>query len=170
MSFKIIGAILVVLGCGGFGFMLATSCKLEEKAMRQLSIALEYMECEIRYRLTPLPELCSRAASHCNGYIHNVLIDLSAELQLQKYPNVQDCMTIVLTKVKGASPMAHAALQRLGRSLGRFDLEGQLKGIQSVQEECKHNLQMLTCNQAVRLRSYQTLGLCAGAALAIIFI
>lgn len=58
----------------------------------------------------------------------------------------------------------------LGRTLGRFDLEGQLKGIDGISREAAAELDRLTKNQDARLRSYQTLGLCAGAALAILLL
>ena len=58
--------------------------------------------------------------------------------------------------------------RNLGSSLGRFDLSGQLKGLQSVRGECLRELESLEKNQPERLKSYQTLGMCAGAALVII--
>ena len=54
--------------------------------------------------------------------------------------------------------------------MGRYDLEGQLQGIQTVKMECHGYLDELERHRAERLRSYQTLGLCAGAALVIIFV
>jgi len=54
--------------------------------------------------------------------------------------------------------------------LGRFDLPGQLEGIQAVRKRCEESLESIRKNRNERLRSYQTLGVCAGAALAIILI
>jgi hypothetical protein len=58
----------------------------------------------------------------------------------------------------------------LGTSLGRYDLQGQLNGIESVRIRCRSDLEELERNRDVRLRSYQRLGLCAGCALAILFL
>jgi stage III sporulation protein AB len=58
----------------------------------------------------------------------------------------------------------------LGQSLGRFDLEGQLKGIEMTKSETQRILQEYTDNQDSRIRCYQTLSICAGAAVAILFI
>jgi len=49
-------------------------------------------------------------------------------------------------------------------------MEGQLKGLESVRQECRRQVETLSYNRDARLRSYQTLGLCAGAALAILFV
>jgi stage III sporulation protein AB len=61
-------------------------------------------------------------------------------------------------------------LSLLGESLGKFDLSGQLRGLEGIRSECHRRLDALSENQEVRLRSYKTLGLCAGAALVILFI
>ena len=58
----------------------------------------------------------------------------------------------------------------LGQNLGRFDLQGQLKGMETVRNYCDLELESLGKNREERMRSYQTLGLCAGAALAILFV
>ena len=55
MSFKWIGALMVVAGCGGVGFTMAAAYIREEWALRSLIGALDYMTCELQYRLTPLP-------------------------------------------------------------------------------------------------------------------
>jgi hypothetical protein len=61
-------------------------------------------------------------------------------------------------------------LQLLGASLGRFDLDGQLTALETARASCRHCLEGLESNRDIRLRNYQTLSLCAGAALALILI
>lgn len=170
MSLKILGAILVIIGCGSFGFLISASDKKEENNLRQLCVVLEYMECELLHRLTPLPQLCRQAVTHCNGYVRSIFLNLGLQLESHNHPDVQSCMEDILVKTKGSTLITYSVLQKLGNSLGRFDLEGQVKGIQSVGEECNIHLKKLLRNQEVRLRSYKTLGLCAGAALAILFV
>lgn len=170
MSLKLIGGIMIVISCGGFGFLVAASHRKEVGSLRQLISVLDYMECELQYRLTPLPELCRQAATESKGFQRQVFSLLAAELEDQISPDVERCMLASLSKVKDIPGSTLHALELLGRSLGRFDIQGQLTGLESVRSECRHNLDMLTKNQGVRLRSYKTLGLCAGAAIAILFI
>ena len=66
--------------------------------------------------------------------------------------------------------MVCGGLRNLGISLGRFDLPGQLQGIHTARGECQSALDRLCSNRDNRLRSYETLGLCAGAALAILLL
>lgn len=170
MNVKLIGAVLIIIACGGFGFLLAYNHRKEEQALRQLIGALDFMECEIQYHLTPLPELCRQAAKECGGAIRGVLITLAAEMEDQVSPDVASCMNAALAREKDIPKAARECFRKLGSSLGRFDLPGQLKGLEAIRALCRQELERLSQNRDVRLRSYQTLGLCAGAALVILFI
>lgn len=170
MSWKWIGAILIIVGCGGFGFSIAAAQRREEETLRRLICALDFMECELQYRLTPLPDLCAAAAKDSSGCIREVLMNLSRELDAQISPDVSSCMQAALSEELDIPKHTREALIMLGQSLGRFDLDGQLKGLESVRGNCRCQLEVLTTNKEPRLRSYQTLGLCTGAALAILLI
>lgn len=170
MNVKLIGAALVVAACGGFGFLLAFNHRKEERTLRLLIGALDYMECELQYHLTPLPELCRQAAKESSGVIRNVLTALASEMDDQVSPDVASCMNAALVQGKDIPKSSRICLRKLGESLGRFDLPGQLKGLESVRGLCRQELERLSQNRENRLRSYQTLGLCAGAALAILLI
>ena len=170
MSIKIIGAALIIAGCGGVGFSMAASHRKEEKALRQLIRALDYMGCELQYRLTPLPELCRCAASESGGAVSQALINLASELESQVSPDAPSCMNAALSRTAGLPSAARKNLQLLGTSLGQFDLQGQLTGLEAARKHCRRELEELSRDRDVRLRSYQTLGLCAGSALAILFL
>lgn len=170
MSVKLIGAILVIGSCGGFGFKLAANHRREENTLRMLISILDYMECELQYRLTPLPALCRMAASESKGVLSQTFLALAVELEDQISPDVESCMNAALARITDMPELTREQMELLGRSLGRFDIEGQLKGLETVRRECRRNLEELNQNRDARLRSYQTLGLCAGAAMAILFI
>jgi len=170
MSFKVIGMLCIVAGCGGCGFLMASQHRLRIRLMKNMIDALAYMECELQYRLTPLPELCRQAASTCTDSPSAVFTELALEMESQINPDVDRCMAAALEKTKNIPPITRNKLIQLGKSIGRFDLNGQLKGLEAIRQECRRNLESLCDNQDNRLRSYQTLGLCAGAALVILFI
>ena len=68
------------------------------------------------------------------------------------------------------TPRVRELLNQFGQTLGCFDLKGQLLGIEEVRSQCAAALDQLALGREDRLRSYQTLGLCAGAALVILFV
>ena len=166
---KWIGALLIVAGCGAVGFSVASNHRRAEDGLRQLNNALSYMESELSFRLTPLPDLCRlTGASQKNG-VGQAFLRLSHAMENRQSPDVALCVQEMLSEVELPKPVQEG-FRQLGTSLGRFDLMGQVNGIQQVQDYCCRELESMVQNREERLRSYQTLGLCAGAALAILFV
>ena len=161
---------MVLFGCGAIGFYMVAGYRRQKNSLQQLIRALEYMECELQYRMTPLPELCSDAAQVCTGCMRQILLRLSMELQAQSTPNAAACMYAVVTNAGEIHNRLKRCLIQLGDSLGRFDLAGQLQGLGSVKKSAEFEWEELTRNQDLRIRSYQTLGFCAGAALVVLFL
>ena len=170
MSLKILGAILVVCGCGGCGFAMAAAQRREEDCLRQLQRGLEYMSCELEFWQTPLPQLCRNTAQAIGGPVKLVFERLAQELDAQVAPDAGCCMKAAAAAFPGLAPRVRAALEQLGATLGQFDLSGQQKGMATVSQLCQEGIEELSRDRSSRLRSYQTLGLCAGAALAILFL
>lgn len=170
MMIKIIGAILVIGGCGSVGAMICGAYRTEERVLKLLLSALDYMQCELQYRLMPLPDLCRRVGAASSGQIKSIFVSLASELEDQVSPDVERCMDHVLCLRKDLPKRSRCVLEELGVSMGRFDLDGQIKGLEAARQACRRSLEELTQNKAVRLRNCQTLALCAGAAIAILFI
>lgn len=170
MSLKWIGAVLVLISCGGCGFKMAAAHRYEERVLQQLTAALDYMSCELQYRLTPLPTLCRQTAAETQGVLSKLFLRLAQELEDQISPDVNRCMLSSIAKTGAIPSYTQEALELLGNSLGRFDLDGQLKGLERVRWFCRLQLETLGKDKDIRLRGYQTLALCAGAALIILFI
>ena len=170
MSYKWIGAILVVAACTLVGYSMAASYRMEERILHQLIGALDYMACELQYRMTPLPELCRQAGKEKQGIIGKVFTELAGQLESGIQPDVDQCMHHALNAAQNLPGKSREALELLGKSLGRFDIDGQLKGLESVRSFCRREAEKLAVGKDNRLRSYKTLGICAGAALAILFV
>ena len=81
MTYRWIGAVLVVVGCGGFGFSLARETARQEQLLRELLDILDYMENELRGRLTPLPMLCGQVARRQKGVLGRLFSGLARALR-----------------------------------------------------------------------------------------
>lgn len=170
MISKTMGAALIILSCGAFGYSISASHRKSEASLRQLISVLDYLQCELQYRLTPLPDLCLSAGREQKGSIGQFFQKLAQELENQISPDVSSCVRAALATTDKLPAVTVEALDILGASLGRFDMDGQLLGLEQVRQFCREKVDKLAENRDVRLRSYQTLGLCAGAALAILFV
>ena len=82
----------------------------------------------------------------------------------------KSCCLQALSRVKDMPDSVNSILILLSDTLGRFDLSGQLNGLDYAINQANQLLDKLTFDQDQRLRSYQTLALCAGAALAILLV
>lgn len=170
MNLKIIGGICIIVACGGCGFLLATQYSQKIRQFQNLVSLLYFLECELQYRHTPLPQLCMEGSRQISGKISRVFLLLSNELDAQITPNVYRCMHAAIEKSDISDNFIRAHLEDLGNNLGRFDIDGQVTELQRIRTNCERTLLELSNNKSNRLRSYQTLGLCAGAAIAILFV
>ena len=157
MMLKWIGAVLIIFGCGGFGFSLAAAHRREEKSLQQMISGLDFMQCR-------------QTARQLSGSVQALFLNLAKELDNQICPDAAHCMAAALYQTENLSAHCREAARNLGKTMGQFDLEGQLTGLEAVRSQCRVRLAELTNGREVRLRNYQTLGLCAGAALVILFI
>lgn len=169
MELKTIGVILVVIGCSMVGFKMAADYRRKIASYGDLIGILNYMECELNYRLTPLPQLCRLSAEH--GKSLEVLFNHFAdEMDAQVSTDTACCMDAAIHKSEMLCSTMESFLRELGCSFGKFDLEGQLSGINSVRQKCIQQLHELEKDKHLRIRNYQTLSMCAGIALAILLI
>ena len=166
---KVIGSVLVILSCGACGFTAAAEFRSEIRLLRELREIIAHMSWELNYRLTPLPQLCRNCAKGRCRPLAQLFEHLGQMLDDQLAPDAESCMTVALgPAVLPAAPTE--CLRELGRCLGKYDISGQLEGLESVREHCDKYLTQLESDKNGRVRTYQTLGLCAGAALALLLI
>lgn len=170
MTVKLLGAFLIFAACGGMGLSLAGAHRQKERQLQQLISAARFMACELEYRQTPLPQLMQLCADETSGGISRVFSLLAHELERQLAPDAACCMSSAVAQVPKLPAVVQEKFLLLGRTLGRFDLRGQLTGLEAVAQLCQRDLDGLLLNRDARLRSYMTLGFCAGVALVIIFV
>ncbi len=169
MLLKTIGAVCVIVGCGAVGFRIAAADKYEERCLRRLLDIVSHMQWELTYRMTPLPTLCRQAVGEKGGAVSKFFLNLADELDAQLAPDVSRCCSVCLDMQKDLPPITRKILEKMGSSLGMFDLCGQVDSFHSVKKEIQRQLDLHSKNKDVRIRNYQTLGICAGAAIAILF-
>lgn len=170
MTIRLMGCMLVFVACAGCGFSMAADSQKEEQAVRQLLQALDRMASELRAAAPPLPQLCRTVGRNTRGTVGRAFLALSEQLT---GPNSVSPGIGMLRAVRQAGDIPSVArdlLLRLGGSLGRYDLDSELKGVENLREEAQRQLHRLEEGKEGRLRGYRTLGVCGGAALAILLI
>ena len=168
MTAKFLGAFFVIIACGGIAWTVAGIRIREIRLLRSLIGALELMRCEVEYRMTPLPQLCEMVGERSSDMIGRWFHRLGQLLDRQEISVIDRCMEEMVDQIPMYYPRITEALKQLCQSLGRFDLSGQLNGIDGVTIHCKTELARLAEGADQRTRGIRTLGLCAGTALAIL--
>ena len=169
---RIVGAALVTLAASLVGFGFARGVRRQCAQLEGLLWALDYMQSEMSARLTPLPQIFS-LLSACPQ--RDVAMFFAAAGQALSVP--PGC-TVPVSFKRGfhAAPALCVgqdciqSLYALAMGLGRFELEAQLAAIERAKACITSVLLQLQAQKRARCRSYETLGICAGLALAVILL
>lgn len=170
MIIRWIGACCIVAGSGCIGIFHTMEHYRTVKFVRKIIIAAEYMERELRYRQLPIPELLLNTADYCGGVIKPLFTQFSKRISSQLDTDLSTAMNAVLFSFKSLPDVFSDLCRELSKSIGQFDIDGQLECLESLRTVCKAKLDALTDEQATKMRSFQTLALCTGAAVAILLI
>ena len=170
MTVKIAGAILILLAGGGFGFCISAHRNRDIRLLKDIMRALVYMECELRYKLTPLPELFQKTSSVTTGPIGKLLQQIASTMEEQSAADIQAIVERVLVRNPDLPDSCRSAMLQLGKTLGCFSMEGQATELKALQDHCSQTLDQKTKERDKYVRCYETLGLCCGAALVIILL
>lgn len=170
MPLNWLGALLVFISCGSIGVIMASAYRREAKYLSDFVKVLDYMLCELEYRLTPLPRIFKDASSITFGTLQKVLMQMAYELESQISPNACCCMRASLQTVPDIPVKLKKTLLDFAQTLGCFELDGQLLQLRSIREITAAQLKYMQVEEQERTRRYQTLGFCAGAGLAILLL
>ena len=167
---RAIGMALVVAGASGTGFLMAWSVRRAAAVLEQLLSAMELMRNEIACRRTPLPELMRQLQAAVRGPASEFFGRLAGDLERRQVGTVAASVRRQVAATPAFPSPVRQVLLQLGAGLGQYDAEGQLRSVELAEARLRSQLEQLRAQQQARVRSYCTLGVCAGLALAILAI
>ena len=165
-----LGTILIIAGCGYAGIAAGIAYKREEAALEQLCEHLQYMICRLKFHQISLPELFSYLEKEAKPPLRAFYANVIRELNMRTFPDAPGCLKSAVDATVDLPQHTRSCLLLLGRFFGRFDLEGQLRGAESVYEICREKYMKMAKKHTVCIRSYLIFGLCGGAAIAVLLI
>ena len=166
---RLIGAVMIILGAGGFGIAKTAQFYRQQRQLRSYLYMLELLKCELTYTLFPLPKLCRITAERSER--------LCADF-LKRYADFLDSGASRTAAAREAfsegncflPPDASMAILELFGTLGRYDLEGEENLLRLTQQRLKAALERGETEKRPMAKGYALLGLCTGAALAILLV
>lgn len=168
--FRLIGAVLVAGGCAAIGWQAAARLRERAAALSSLLGALELMESEIQYRLTPVPELMlllSRQAAPPARALFEACRDRLGQRREESFDAIWSHSLTALPLLRRAEA---ETLLELGGVLGRYDVEGQERAIAYTRRRLESFLREAEEDRKRRGKVYRALGVAAGLCAAIILI
>lgn len=166
---RLAGALLVAGGMSALGFLAAGELGKRVRALQALLGALELMERELSFCLTPMPELleglAKRASPPADGlfaHCREGLVDLG-----------KTSLGALWREGLAALPLKEGdrlSLESLGEVLGRYDGEGQRAALSQAQAALDRALTEARAERTRLGRVYRVTGTAAGAALAVLLL
>lgn len=164
---RIGGAICIFYACGYCGHLIAKQYKREERLLLQLCKILEEMKNRLCYQLEPLENLLCMDIR--DSELREIFLCFQGQLQKRQL-EVSQAVELALRQRNTLPKSLQEIFRSLGSCLGKFDLEGQLKELELISLQCVQSLENLRINHISKLKTYQTLSLCLGAALGILLL
>ncbi len=168
---KLLGAVLLIGGTAALGLSSAAALARKAETIRCLIDALERMEHELSFRLTPVPELLLELSESVEGeagsfftFCLNALPELGERSLSQIWEDgSRTCFTSI-----GQEELR--ILQSLGQTLGRYDAEGQRGALLRAREELSCRLRVAREERKRLGKVYSALGVAAGVFLTILLL
>lgn len=169
---KLIGLSLILTASGAVGAGLAGAVRRQQAQTLALIDALLRIRHELQYRLTPLPEIFAALDSSRNREIADFFSCLASMLSSAQTCTLSYACRQALAQTHGLSlsSAARGTLLSLFDSLGKYDLEGSVQALDLALSRLREEARMLQSGAAARCRTYLTLGVCTGLAVAVILI
>jgi len=168
---RILGALLVIGGAAAVGFSAVRGLNKRVRTLRAFLAALELMERELSFRLTPMPELLDELSVRMPEPVRTFFTTCRAGLETLGERDLGQLWRVGLEDAQlGLQREELALLEELGDVLGRFDSEGQQAALTRVRTQLEHCLCGAQENRAKQSKMYGALGLSAGALLVIMLV
>ena len=169
---KTIGMILILMASGTVGFGMARTVRRQQVQTVVLIDALLRLRHELQYRLTPLPDAFAVLGEMPNREVAAFFSAMSARLQSGRTCTVGYACRQALRRTEGLCIPAgvRTTLMSLFDTLGKYDLDGNLQALDLALGRLREEARQLQGSAAARCKTYVTLGVCTGLAVAVILI
>ena len=167
----LIGAVLLVAGCGGLGFGAVSRLDGRARDLRELAAGLEALQRELGWRLSPLPKALEAAAEGAQGRAARFFKFCAQGAESLAGTPFQQLWQEGLAQCPlRLGREDRAVLEQLGPVLGRYDGDSQRQAVEDALVGLHRQHAQAVEDQRRLGRVYGVLGVTAGLFLAIVLI
>ena len=168
---RLIGALLTAGGGAWLGFSAAMRLRRRVRVLRQLAGALEQMDREVAFRLTPMPELMERLAAEYPPPVGELFANCRRGMEQLGERSLSEIWRTALADTDlDLERRAAAVLDELGEVLGRYEETGLRTALARAEAELTREGELAREEVRQRGRMYQVLGLACGGLVVILLL
>lgn len=151
------------------GLRKIDSLKTRITALEGMIYAVEYMRSEIYFRLTPIPEIIKELAKITQPPLGAFFTQCAEDIDNEEFELLwKEALRLKLNDILTDEDIR--TLGQLGSVLGRYDLEGQLRSIDSAVAHLTKSKEAAELDKSSNSKVYAALGMAAGVAAVVIII
>lgn len=135
MLIKIIGVCVIIISTSCMGFVLSNKLKNRHTELGNINYAIDLLETEISYLLTPLPKALIKISNNISGNISRLLHSVGDKSAIKDGRTFYEIWSECIKEQKQTMSLKNDDLQIIddfGRTLGTMDIDGQLSQIKMV--------------------------------------
>ena len=167
---RLLGALLTAGGGAFLGLSAARRLKRRARVLRQLAGALEQMDREVAFRLTPMPRLMEQLAAWPEP-VGTLFANCRKGMEALGEQSLAEIWRRALAETDlDLEGRAAAVLDELGEVLGRFEESGLRSALARAGAELAREGELAREDGEKRGRMYQVLGLAWGGLLVILLL
>lgn len=171
MIIRWIGAILVAGGTAAAGFSAVQRLHARVRLLHCMISALELMQAEIYFKLTPLPRLMEQMAKRAGAPLRPFFAHAARLMAQLGEHSFQSLWNKAVMDTGGEWKAGERELMAdLGGLLGRYDVEAQCRALTYTKGRMERLLTDAEAERARQGRVYGALGVAAGLAIVIILL
>ncbi len=164
---------ILFLGCTYIGFYYGEKFKKRCKALADIKKAVMFLNTEVMYYNTPLPEAFNNIGLKLPNPLDNLFKEMAYLLREDQCESVYHVFNQVYDNYQEELKLKEGdrrILDDFFKSLGGSGIYGQEKVFKLAAEEIDLNYGEAEVEAKKNIKMYRTLGICSGAILAIFFI
>ena len=170
---KIIGLLMVFVGCILFGSMINEKYKMRIKELQAFIRGFECLQREINYRLTPFAEGCDEASKHIGYGVDDLFRQFAKALEQGDSLEPQKLWQDLLSSQKSRYHLQtedYHILESFGNRIGVLDKEMQEKDLDYLIKRLSDTVSLLEQEQGKSTKMSLELSILVGACLCILLI
>lgn len=162
---KLMGSLVIILGCGLLGMLVARNYSLRPADLRSLQTALQMLETEINYAATPLAEALRSLAARCEKRVQPLFEYVLAELRDTPGCTAYEAWERALKRFYPQTALLKSdlvILSNLGKVLGTSDRQDQTRHLRLAIEQTGAEIARAQNEAARHVKLWNYLGFLGG--------